>query len=1076
MGAKFSKKKDKNKEKQPRVPVPGDLDFKYGVDELTEIIKAKSIEVLNNDLGGVQGIVDIVLSDARSGLRPETNDWDQRRKEYGRNVYPQRPLTPFWKILLGALNDFILIVLIFLAFLSIALGVAFPDTPDDRAYGWIDGFAILVAVTIVAMVGSVNDWQKEKKFRDLFQESKKFDIKVIRQGQSMDIPIDNVLVGDLVELIEGDQIPADGLCVESMDIKVDESNMNGEPDHILKSPHKDPFLLSGCVVAEGAGKMIVTAVGINSEWGQTLAALVEGSDDSQTPLEEKLDGVAKTIGKIGFAFGILTFVVLLAGFLIRKIINVQNGSDSWSAHDAVFIVNFVVVGITIVVVAVPEGLPLAVTIALAFSVRKMMKDKNLVRHLAACETMGGATNICSDKTGTLTLNQMRVVKGCFNGQMYNEEKALGLVSQGYPEHIRKDFIDAVVLNSRANLLVHEDVTKEYNVQGNKTEGALLVLLAKHFKLPMDDIRATRERYTLENRITKMYVFSSTVKRMTTIIDEKRDGSYQVYTKGASEIVLDLCSTYISQTGEASPMTDEKREELGQAIVNMASQGLRTICIAYKNYVPPNREQWDAENAAEVDSAKFSNGTLNVDEEGSKPVIFKEEEDDKNDPLWWTKRIPQDRIEQDLTCLAIVGIKDPLRPEVKGAIEICRKAGIFVRMVTGDNILTAKFIARDCGILTDEGTAIEGKDFRVLSDEEIDKILPTLQVMARSSPTDKLKLVQALQRNNEVVAVTGDGTNDGPALKEADVGLSMGLSGTQIAKEASDIVILDDNFNSIVKSVLWGRCIFENIQKFLQFQLTINFVALILTVVSSLTSYALPAAPDANGVMINTYQPPLGVVQLLWVNLIMDTFAALALATEEPIPEMLYRPPNNKKTPLISLKMWIAIFYQAGYQLLVLCLIYYGGLYVGLSGDDLQNRTVVFNTFVFCNIFNEWNARKVNWEYDVFSNIKGGYLIVIISLITAAGQALIVHVGGKFTQTTFIDWYHWIISVSIGFFCIPLHYFMKLIGRAIIGLHHKRIANKKGKATPLKHVAIENDLLSVVDQEATAHHSDPVEPM
>jgi magnesium-transporting ATPase (P-type) len=764
--------------------------------------------------------------------------------------------------------------------------------------------------------------------------------------------------------------------------------------------------------------------------------MVDASDeDSQTPLEEKLDGVAKTIGKIGIAFGILTFLVLLAGFIIRKIVNVQAGTDSWSAHDAVYIVNFVVVGITIVVVAVPEGLPLAVTIALAFSVRKMMKDKNLVRHLAACETMGGATNICSDKTGTLTLNQMRVTRALLNGRMY-DDRQLPSAPSGYPEEVRREFIHAIVLNSRANLIAHEDLSKEYAVQGNKTEGALLLFLSKQFKLPVGNIRELREKYTEEKRIAKMFVFSSTVKRMSTVIDENRDGSYRVYTKGASEIVLGLCTQYITQTGETAPISAEKREEFDRAIIDMASMGLRTLCIAYKNYTPPDREKWEAEHPVEkVEPVETVEG------EEPKPH-HAPQEPDADDPIWWAKKIPQDTIEEELTCLGIVGIKDPLRPEVKGAIDTCRRAGITVRMVTGDNILTAKFIARDCGILTDDGTAIEGKDFRVLSDEEIDKLLPTLQVMARSSPTDKLKLVQALQRNGEVVAVTGDGTNDGPALKEADVGLSMGLSGTQIAKEASDIVILDDNFNSIVKSVLWGRCIFENIQKFLQFQLTINFVALIITIISSLTSYALPAQPDAHGNTINSYQPPLGVVQLLWVNLIMDTFAALALATEEPIPEMLERKPNSKKTALISIKMWISIFWQAGYQLLILCLIYYGGMAIGLSETELQNRTVVFNTFVFVNIFNEWNARKVHWEYDVFSNVKGGYIIVLISLLTAGVQAFLVHVGDKFTQTTFIDWYHWVISVSLGFFCIPLHYLLKFIGRSIIALHEKRIANKK----------------------------------
>ncbi|KAL0483361.1 calcium-transporting ATPase, plasma membrane-type [Acrasis kona] len=1032
-----------------------EYDFKLSVQQLVELNQSKSTGVLA-EFNGVQGLCEALLTDGRQGLSDEISDFEQRKRVYGRNLYPKKKIDPFWKIFLGSLNDMILIVLIILSLISIALGVAFPDHEDERVYGWIDGFAILLAVFIVALVTSVNDWQKERKFRDLFHESTKFDLKVIRNGVSINLPIDDLLVGDVVELLEGDQIPADGFVLESLDLKSDESNMNGEPDHVKKDA-KDPFLLSGCIVAEGAGKMLVTAVGRNSEWGRTLEVF-EANDNESTPLEEKLDRVAKNIGKIGIFFGIITFLVLLIGFIIRKTEAVNSGLDVWSGHDAVSIVSFVVVGITVVVVAVPEGLPLAVTIALAFSVRKMMKDKNLVRHLSACETMGGATNICSDKTGTLTLNQMRVARGVFCGNMIYEKDMPRLI-EIVPDAVRNEIIQLIILNGRANLVADsQDANKEFSVQGSKTEGALLILICKMMGVPVGFIRETRERIGVANKLTKMYTFSSNKKRMTCVVADDERGNqstkrYKVYCKGASEIVLGLCSSYIDEHGETHLITSEKREEMLKHIESMATSGLRTLCLAYKSFVPTSHAQYLAET--EVDADDTNN------EEANASVVTPSEDD-----MWWVNDMPQEKVEEDMICAAIVGINDPLRPEVPKAVEQCKRSGIFVRMVTGDNILTAKHIARECGILDDDGIAIEGSKFRVMTDEEIDEILPRLQVMARSTPTDKFKLVARLKAKGEIVAVTGDGTNDGPALKEANVGLSMGISGTQVAKEASDIVIMDDNFDSIVKSVLWGRCIFENIQKFLQFQLTVNFCALFITVLAALTSFAIPGQPDATGKITNVYSPPLGVVQLLWVNLIMDTLAALALATEEPVQSLLDRPPNNRDTPLISKRMWISIMFQTLYQLVVLCLIYYGGVAMGLTNSDLQNRTLVFNTFVFCQIFNEWNARKVNFDYDIFTNIKGSYFIVVISLITTGGQALIVNFGAEFTKTTFIDWHHWVLSVAIGFLCIPIHFVLRFVCRSIITLYQRHKKNKS------QQVEIKRELLNR-DQAAIAEESKPL---
>lgn len=840
--------------------------------------------------------------------------------------------------------DMMLIILLCFAVLSLFLGLAFPETPGERAYSWIEGAAILLAVFIVASVTAVNNWSKERKFRELSKANDDIEIKVIREGKNTSVLVSKLMVGDVVSLEVGDMIPADGLLLEGYDLKIDESAMTGETDLIKKSASQDPFLLSGCKAQEGVGTMIITAVGKFSQWGKLMKALAskkKKGEDTRTPLEQKLDRLAKLLGYIGIAAGLITTLCLFVGFSILKVVLLAKGvpaEEVFSLNDLVTCIKFIVTGVTVVVVAVPEGLPLAVTIALAYSVKKMMKDKNLVRHLSACETMGGCTNICSDKTGTLTLNQMRAKQGFISGHFYSEKlpRVAHMVKEGKDTPIisRESadlLIEGISVNSKANLIPIDDESKGWEVQGNKTESALLLMIVKRFGA---DYASIREQYMGE-RIAKLYTFSSLKKRMSIIV-RLDDGSFRLHTKGASEIVLKLCSHFITTEGVSEEISEEKRAELEDVIVKMASSGLRTMCIAYRDM------------AADTDVAEWEE---------------------------------QEAVEKNLTLLAIVGIKDPLRKEVPAAIAQCKRSGITVRMVTGDNILTAKHIARECGILYGDGIAIEGPEFRSLSLEEKQEILPRLQVMARSSPQDKYDLVELIKMNKtDVVAVTGDGTNDAPALKKADVGLSMGISGTQVAKEASDIIIMDDNFDSIVKSVLWGRTIFENIRKFLVFQMTVNIVALVITVMSAITTYMVfpYINTDENGnPTITKFHPPLAPVQLLWINLIMDTLAALALATEPPVQNLLDRPPYKRNDSLINWKMWGMLLLGSMFQVAILFAIVYGGIpaltwfyagknFLGIDMDDPKkfewvecaNRTWAFHTFVFMQIFNEFNARKV----------------------------------------------------------------------------------------------------------------------
>jgi Ca2+-transporting ATPase len=530
--------------------------------------------------------------------------------------------------------------------------------------------------------------------------------------------------------------------------------------------------------------------------------------------------------------------------------------------------------------------------------------------------------------------------------------------------------------------------------GNKTECAMLGFIESH--------GANYESIRQRAQIHKVYSFTSERKRMSTIVNYSKHpavlGSdytaYRIYTKGASEIVLGLCTNYVNDDGTIVPLDASVMEELNAHINDMASSGLRTICIAYADF-------------PRADDA-------------------------------WNETPP----EFELTCIALVGIKDPVRPEVPKSVRQCQRAGITVRMVTGDNIATAKTIARECGILTEGGIAMEGSEFRNLSEQQLDLIIPKLQVLARSSPIDKFTLVKRLKELGEVVAVTGDGTNDAPALNEAHIGLAMGIAGTDVAKEASDIIILDDNFSSIVSAVMWGRCVYDNIRKFLQFQLTINVVALITAFLAAVTDRGLP----------------LKTVQLLWVNLIMDTLAALALGTETPTPDLLDRKPYGAKDSLINVIMIRNICMQAGYQLLVLLGLLYAGPELlnlpvpdglDVDSDDPNKRaidTIIFNTFVFCQLFNEFNARVVTQKLNVFKGIHTNPIFLGVIVFTAILQFLLVQFGGSFVETYPLDAMQWGICVALGFGSLPVGFIGRLIPiEKIVARFFPKKANER---TPL----------------------------
>lgn len=947
--------KQKNQSPEEILAAAKAAGFEMGPEELYTMLSRKEQAKLES-IGGPSGVARAIKSDIKNGLSADelSTGLPTRVAVHGTNIIPEPPAKSFIKLWLSTFQDSTIIILSIAATISLVLGVIPPDVLGDTSGThqgeWIEGVAIWIAVLIVATVTAGNNYAKDQQFRKLNQQKKNYPVKVIRAGVSSQIDSFDVVCGDVIILQMGDQIPGDGVYIDGFDLYVDQSRVTGESDAVRKDLKKDPFMFSGCQITSGNGRMMVTSVGLNSEWGRTLAKLREPQDD--TPLQKKLDRLAVLIGQVGTFVAVVVFIVLCAYWLGDDV-----AGRPWAWEKLRKLVYNFIISVTIVVVAVPEGLPLAVTISLAYSMRQMMRDANLVRKLEACETMGGATNICSDKTGTLTENRMTVVQGTIASVPFTKVPP----ENPLPKTVLPILCEGIALNSQA--YITEIPGKPMDFVGNKTEGALLVLARK---LGYDYV-AIREA----NKIVQVYDFNSARKRMSTVVLNKSKSAkapYTIYTKGASEVILRRCTTMLDSNGDVVPLSEELIEEYMTYIDNTANQGLRTLTLAYRE-LPE-----------------------------------------------WTKEM--EAPEDNLTLIGIVGILDPIRPLVPEAVKACQFAGITVRMVTGDNVKTAQKIATDCGIYTPGGTALDGPIFAKMSDAELDKVLPTLQVLARATPADKERLVGRLKYKGEVVAVTGDGTNDARALKKADVGLAMGIMGTEVAKEASDIIIMDDNFVSIVRSVMWGRNVYDNIRKFLQFQLTINVVALIIAFVGAITHYGTP----------------LKAVQLLWVNIIMDTLAALALGTEKPTPDLLNKKPYGRKSSIISNIMRRNILLNAVFQAAILFMIVYAGPQIwnlAENGYYFPNKatvhyTMVFNTFVFMQVFNEFNARKVNTDMNVFKGLFSNYIFVGIVVVIVACQALIVEFGGEFTSTTHLEWQYWLSCLGLALLEIPLGFIIRFI--------------------------------------------------
>ncbi|WFD29752.1 P-type Ca(2+) transporter [Malassezia sp. CBS 17886] len=1040
--------------------------FKLKPQQLCELVDPEDFAALQA-MGGTDGLLQGLGTSAKNGISADRSGTDEawgspasgtledRMRVYGLNKLPERKSKSLLLLMWLALQDKVLILLIVAAVVSLALGLYVDLSPPpefapcehpppgqtmciQQPLDWVEGVAIMVAVVIVDLVGSLNDWQKERQFRALDAKKDKRSVPVRRNGAKKMVDVHDVLVGDVVLFEPGEIVAFDGVLLSGHNVKCDESSATGESDMINKvtydeylaesqargghpPKHASCFMLSGGKVLEGVGEFVVTAVGQLSFNGKLMMSLRDEPDN--TPLQKKLNRLAELIAKLGTSAGLLLFVALMIRFFVKL---GQDPHVDGARYGEKFI-GILVISVTIIVVAVPEGLPLAITLALAFATRRMSNNNLLVRILGSCETMANATCICTDKTGTLTQNVMAVVAGCIGADLHFEDPvkmesadvapttadAVPLTSLGnvISPPLRECIAASVCINSTAfkpdtppitkeeGLLQKKrtpwyiqvldsfsrkkkkkkDAAKKQGFTGSKTETALLGFIGR---LDWGDYNEIRNHADIE----QMIPFSSERKAMGVVVRRKQ--GYRVYVKGASEVLLACCTSVVKLEGEQDasdipkePLVDAVRAKLGETIAIYASQSLRTIAFCYRDF-----DVWPPRGAPTQDSGE----------------------------------VPYDFLAQEMTMLAVTAIEDPLRHGVTEAVRACRKAGVQVKMCTGDNVITAQSIAKQCGIFMPGGVVMEGPDFRRLARGDLLEIAPRIQVLARSSPNDKKLLIESLKSMGEIVAVTGDGTNDGPALKSANVGFSMGIAGSEVAKEASDIILLDDNFSSIVRAVTWGRCVNDAVRKFLQFQFTVNIVAVVVTLVSAIAS--------------NDESSVLTAVQLLWLNLIMDTLAALALATDPADDALLDRKPDHFWTPLVSVDMWKQVVVQSIYQIiLILVLNFKGASIMNLDSPDpakrlLQNvqlRSMIFNVFVWCQLFNQVNDRSLDRNPNIFHNIFRNKWFMLILMIEVGMQVLIMYVGGAAFSVRRQTGVQWAVAIVAGFISWPLGFIVRL---------------------------------------------------
>lgn len=872
------------------------------------------------------------------------------REQYGVNLLtpPKRP--SLWKLYLEKFEDPVVRVLLVAAFFSLVISII------ENEYA--ETIGIIAAILLATGIGFFFEYDANKKFDLLNAVNEETLVKVIRNGHVQEIPRKEVVVGDIVILETGEEVPADGELLEAISLQINESNLTGEPvinkttveaDFDKEATYASNMVMRGTTVVDGHGTMRVLHVGDATEIGKVARQSTEQNLEP-TPLNIQLTKLANLIGKIGFTVSGLAFLI----FFIKDVVLYYDFATlhGWEAWFPVLrdTLELFMMAVTLIVVAVPEGLPMSVTLSLALNMRRMLSTNNLVRKMHACETMGAITVICTDKTGTLTQNLMQVYEPNFYG--LKDSKQLG------DDDISSLIAEGISANSTAFLEETTEGEKPKGV-GNPTEVALLLWLSKQNR----NYLQLRENAQVLDQLT----FSTERKFMATLVDSPIVGKKVLYVKGAPEIVLNKCKEVVLEGHRID--TVEYRSTVEKQLLNYQNMAMRTLGFAFK-------------------------------------IV------DENAPNDCTALVSSN----DLYFLGIVAISDPIRPDVPAAVAKCQSAGVDVKIVTGDTPGTATEIARQIGLWNPEKDTernrITGVEFAALTDEDALERVMDIKIMSRARPTDKQRLVQLLQQKGAVVAVTGDGTNDAPALNHAQVGLSMG-TGTSVAKEASDITLLDDSFNSIGTAVMWGRSLYKNIQRFIVFQLTINFVAMLIVLLGSIIGTELP----------------LTVTQMLWVNLIMDTFAALALASIPPSESVMKEKPRKSTDFIITPSMKYNILgVGSAFLILLLGMIYYFDHTP--QGMDVRNLTIFFTFFVMLQFWNLFNARVFGTTQSAFKGISKSYGMEFIVLAILVGQFLIVQFGGSVFRTTPLDWQTWVAIIGTSSLVLWIGELFRFIKRII----------------------------------------------
>ncbi len=998
------------------------------------------------DLRSNDATNEILLGDYKYSLESglTSSQAAESREKHGRNELTPPAREPWWRELLSKFDDPTIKILLASAALSLIVTSIEKFVLHNEEANFIDTIGVFIAVALATLVGFFSERKSAKEFEALNKIKEDVPIKVVRDGQLDKISIKDVAVGDVVRIESGDKLPADGVVLESTNLYVDQATFTGESVPVRKTPTpyvwdvekqasatklgNDDFVVRGSTVSDGRGFFLVTSVGDKTEMGKIADALASAAiDDSETPLTQKLAKLAKQISVVGVSAATLIFTVMsqiavvkspllqgacdalgqglgvlvgavVVGVLLERFAarpffdsmgtpitskrvhllvalpcvaaagtiilgvcgmcagNVNDGAELLKAVLLAF-----VVAVTIIVVAVPEGLPMMVTISLALNTMKMARENCLVRKLIASETIGSATVICTDKTGTLTENKMTPVRVFAEGKDFEPNSFDELTKTP----AWKRFVRGIAVNSQANLHVEPDPNdpskEKVSGVGNPTECALLTFLRQ---------RGVDYHTERENAPTRIYELGhSSERKFSASAYESKDGERRCLVKGAPERVLARCSTILID-GEPKPI-EPYMETIQKSLTDASDAALRVLGFSERNLEGDGCcENCKGGAQDEKECVSCKNRCL----------------------------------------IGFVGIADPARPEVPEAIERCRTAGIQVKMITGDAKPTAVAIAKNVGIFTgaSDELALTSEEFAQITDEELPEVAEKIRVLARSTPSDKLRLVQALHRKGEVVAMTGDGTNDAPALKAADVGLSMGVAGTEVAKEASDVILVDDNFKSVVTGVWWGRTLFQNIRRFLQFQLSVNFVALLCSTLGPLFGVPLP----------------LTVTQLLWINIIMDTFAALALSTDPPRPQTMRAKPIPRDAGFITGSMGVSILVTGLYQVVMMFLTLFCGWFVDpehvykvadAARDNLPNNgnlqalTVFFTVLVMFQFWHKFNCRTLKHNESPFALLSKNKLFLGIVFSITALQIILVQIPavGAFFRTEPLHLMQWV---------------------------------------------------------------------